>query len=57
VGLATRYYFMSKGCCLEVAVLFLCGALSDERTGLQFAVQSLNGASRTEPVSIIYCLI
>jgi hypothetical protein len=27
------------------------------RMGLQFAVQSLNGPSRTEPVTILYCLI
>jgi hypothetical protein len=43
LGLATRYYFLSECCCLKFAVLFLWGALSDERTGLQFAVQSLNG--------------
>jgi hypothetical protein len=36
VGLATRYYFQSECCCLKFAVLFLWGALSDERTGLQF---------------------
>jgi hypothetical protein len=35
----------------------MCGVLSDERTGLQFAVQSLNGPSRAEPVAILYCLI
>jgi hypothetical protein len=57
VGLVTRYYFLSEGCCLKVAVLFLWGALSDERTGLQFAAQSLNGPSRAEPVTILYCLI
>jgi hypothetical protein len=57
VGLATRYYFLSECCCLKVAVLFLWGALSDERTGLQFAVQSLNGPSRSEPVTILYCLM
>jgi hypothetical protein len=38
VGLATRYYFLSEFCCLKFAVLYLWGALSDERTGLQFAV-------------------
>jgi hypothetical protein len=38
VGLATRYYFLSECCCLKFAVLNLLGALSDERTGLQFAV-------------------
>jgi hypothetical protein len=38
VGLATRYYFLSECCCLKYAVLFVKGALSDERTGLQFAV-------------------
>jgi hypothetical protein len=43
--------------CLRVAVLFPWSALSDERTGLQFAVQSLNGPSRAEPVTILYCLI
>jgi hypothetical protein len=37
VGLAT-YYFLSECCCLKFAVLFLWGALSDQRTGLQFAV-------------------
>jgi hypothetical protein len=38
VGLATRYYFLSECCCPKFAVIFLWGALSDERTGLQFAV-------------------
>jgi hypothetical protein len=38
VGLATRYYFLSECCRLKFAVLYLWGALSDERTGLQFAV-------------------
>jgi hypothetical protein len=38
VGLATSYYFLSECCCQKFAVLFLWGALSDERTGLQFAV-------------------
>jgi hypothetical protein len=52
VGLATRYYFLPEGCCLKVAVLFLWGDLSEERTDLQFAVQSLNGPSRSEPVAI-----
>jgi hypothetical protein len=33
VGLATRYYFLSECCCLKFAVLYLFGALSDERTG------------------------
>jgi hypothetical protein len=32
--LVTRYYFLSEGCCLKDAVLSLCGALSDERSGL-----------------------
>jgi hypothetical protein len=52
VGLASRYYFLSECCCLKFEVLFLWGALSDERTGLQFAVQSLNDPSRAEPVTI-----
>jgi hypothetical protein len=38
VGLGTRYYFLSEGCCLRIAVLSLWGALSQERAGLQFAV-------------------
>jgi hypothetical protein len=36
VRLATRYYFLSECFCLKFAVLFLWGALSDERTGLQY---------------------
>jgi hypothetical protein len=57
VGLATRYYFLSECCCSKVAALFLWDSLSDERAGLQFAVQSLNGPSRTEPATILRCLI
>jgi hypothetical protein len=57
VRLATRYYFLSECCSLKFAVFFLWGAFSDERTGLQFVVQSLNGPSRSEPVTILYCLI
>jgi hypothetical protein len=57
LGLETRYYFLSEGFCLKVAVLFLWGALSGERTGLQFAVQSLNGRSRADPITVLYCLI
>jgi hypothetical protein len=41
LGLVTRYYFRSESCCLKVADLFLWGALSYERTDLQFAVQNL----------------
>jgi hypothetical protein len=43
--------------CLKFAILFLWGAFSDKRTGVQFAVQSLNGPSHAEPVTILYCLI
>jgi hypothetical protein len=57
VGLATRYYFLSECCCLKFAVLYLWGALSDEKTGMQFAVHSRNGPSHAEPVTILYCLI
>jgi hypothetical protein len=57
LGLVTRYYFLSEGCCMKVAVLSLWCALSDERTSLQFAMQSLNGPSCTEPVTILDCLI
>jgi hypothetical protein len=35
----------------------ICLCLCDERTGLQFVVSSLNGPSRSEPVTIFYCLI
>jgi hypothetical protein len=37
VGLATRYYFLSECCCLKFVVLYLWGALSDERTGLSMS--------------------
>jgi hypothetical protein len=57
VGFATRYYFLSEYCFLRVAVLFLWGALSDERAGLQFAVQSLDDPSRGKPVTVLYWLI
>jgi hypothetical protein len=57
VELVTRYYFLSEGCCLKFAVMILWGALSDERTGLQFVVQSLDGPRRAEPVTILYFLI
>jgi hypothetical protein len=43
---------LSGNCCLVSA-----GALSDERTGLQFAVQPFNGPSRSGPVTLLYCLI
>jgi hypothetical protein len=42
LGLATRYYFLSEHSCLKFAVLFLWSALSDERTGLQFAYHKIN---------------
>jgi hypothetical protein len=57
LGLAIRYYFLSERCCLKVVVLFIWGALSDEKMGLEFAVQSLNGPSRAEPVTMLYCLV
>jgi hypothetical protein len=47
-----RYYFLSECCCLKFAVLFLRAALSDERTGLQFSVQSLKDQSLTVLVTI-----
>jgi hypothetical protein len=34
LGFVTKYYFLSESCCQKVVVLFLWGALSDERTGL-----------------------
>jgi hypothetical protein len=45
VGLVTRYYFLSECCCLKFAVLFLLGALSDERTGLYPSYFTTNGQS------------
>jgi hypothetical protein len=52
VGLATRYYFLSECCCLKFAVLFLWGALSDERTDLSFVVQHVSGQSREVEVTL-----
>jgi hypothetical protein len=46
VGLVSRYYFLLECCCLKFAVLFLWGALSDKRMGLQFAVWSQWSESR-----------
>jgi hypothetical protein len=40
--------------CLIITWFFIWGALSDERTGLQFAVQSLSGPSRAGPIAIYY---
>jgi hypothetical protein len=34
LGLVTRYYSLSEGCCLKVAVLFLWSAFSDERRAI-----------------------
>jgi hypothetical protein len=51
------YYYLSEGFCLKVTVMSVWGALSDERTGLQFAGQSFNGLSYAEPITILYCLI
>jgi chromosome segregation ATPase len=42
---------------MQVAVLSLWGALSDERTGLQFTVQLIKDQSLSEHVTIVYCLI
>jgi hypothetical protein len=39
--LVTRYYFLSEGCFLKVAVLSLWGDLSNERSGLSFVILSL----------------
>jgi hypothetical protein len=57
LGLVARYCFLPEGCCLKVAVLFLWGALSGESMILQFAVQSLNGPSHDDLVTVLYCLI
>jgi hypothetical protein len=43
--------------CRKIAFLFSLGALSDERTGLQFAVQSVSGQSRGGLATMHYCLI
>jgi hypothetical protein len=55
--LVSRYYFLSEGCCLKITALFLWSALSEQRTGLQFVVQSPSGPSRSKPVTILYYLI
>jgi hypothetical protein len=56
LGPMTRFYFF-----LSFAGKLLCssswGALSDERTGLQFVVQSVSGQSRGGLITIHYCLI
>jgi hypothetical protein len=52
-----QIYYLPEGYCLKVVILFLWGALSEERTGLHYAVQSLNGPNRVEPVTILYCPI
>jgi hypothetical protein len=41
----------------ESCGLVSVGSLSDEKTGLQFAVRSLNGPRRAEPVTTLYCLM
>jgi hypothetical protein len=41
LGLVTRYYFLSEGCFLKVAVLSSWGALSDERSGMSLVILSL----------------
>jgi hypothetical protein len=41
LGLVTRYYFLSEGRRLKVAILFLWCDLSDERSGLPFGILSL----------------
>jgi hypothetical protein len=51
VGLATRYYFLSECCCMKFAVLFLWGALSDERSRLQFAVSGSYFTTEGQSVS------
>jgi hypothetical protein len=55
-GPMTTFYFL-----LSFAGQLLCssfwGALSDERTGLQFVVQSISGQSRGGLVTKHYCLI
>jgi hypothetical protein len=43
--------------CQKIAFLFSLGALSDERTGLQFAVHSVSGQSRGGLATIHYCLL
>jgi hypothetical protein len=47
VGIVTRYYFLSECYCLNFAVLFLWGALSDERTGLQFFFSAITQWSKS----------
>jgi hypothetical protein len=47
LGPMTRFYLLSSSS---------WGALSDERTGLQFVVQSVSGQSRGGLITIHYCL-
>jgi hypothetical protein len=56
-GTCDQILLLVERCCLKIEVLCLWGYLSDKRTGLQFAVQSLNGPSGAEPVTILYSLI
>jgi hypothetical protein len=39
LGHVIRYYFLSEGICLKIAILSLCEALSNESTVPKFAVQ------------------
>jgi hypothetical protein len=48
----TRFFI-----CQTVTLRFDLGALSDERTSLQFVVQSVNGLSRGGLITTHYCLI
>jgi hypothetical protein len=47
LGLVTRYYFLSEGCFLKVAVLCLRGALSDDGSRLSFVILSLDKVQET----------
>jgi hypothetical protein len=52
-GTCVQIFFLSERCTLKVAVFFLWGVLSDDRTGLQ----SVNGTGHTESVTILCRLI
>jgi hypothetical protein len=53
LGLVTRYYFLSEGCCLKVEGLVSVRRPLWREDRSAIAVQSLNGRSRTEPLTIL----
>jgi hypothetical protein len=52
-----RYYFLSNGCCLKVAVLSLWGALSDERSGLSLSFSACSNLSIFKSSIYVSCVL